>query len=251
MLRGRGVRTELAIVGACLGFMIAVAAAPRAQAAEPGFGRTISVSGTCLRSAIPDRGSIVITPEFTDPDIKSAAKKATGQYEAIKAEIQKLNLKNLELSTNEYSVLELREWEKNKQVSKGFRARMGLQVTTSETSRLGEVIAIAAARNVKDVGALQTFLSDEKSRGEREACLEEAIQHAQTKAGRMAKAAGARLGRVLQLNEEGASSPPPMPMVPMMAMKASGGMEREMQAPSVDSAAQKIQLSVSALYQLE
>jgi uncharacterized protein YggE len=212
--------------------------------------RTVSVSGQCLRTTFPDRGSLNIVPEFQDADIKLATRKATESYERIKKEVQALKLANLEIQTSEYSVNQQFDYVKGKSISRGYRARMGLLVITSETARLGEVIAIAAKNNVKDVGALTTFLSDEKSRDEREACLEEAIQHASAKAARMAKAAGARLGKIISLNEEGGGivSPPPP-----MAMRANL-MQKEMsedQAPSVDTASQKIQLSVNAVYFLE
>jgi uncharacterized protein YggE len=213
--------------------------------------RTVSVSGQCLRTALPDRGSINLVPDFQDKDIKVATRKATESYETIKKQVQALKLKNLEIQTSEYSVNEQFDYVKGKSVSRGYRARMGLLVTTSETARLGEVIAIAAKNDVKDVGALSTFLSEEKSRDEREACLEEAIQHAGAKASRMAKAAGARLGKVVTLVEEGGGGggfpPPPKPMRAMM-MKS---MADEAPAPIVDSAAQKIQLSVNAVYILE
>lgn len=225
---------------------LVIGAASAAQAAD----RTVSVSGQCLRTALPDRGSIVITPDFQDKDIKLATRKATESYEKIKKEVQALKLKDLELQTNEYSVNEQIDYVKGKSVSRGYRARMGLLITTSETSRLGEVIAIAANNSVKDVGALSTFLSDEKSREEREACLEEAIQHASAKASRMAKAAGARLGKIVTLVEEQGYAP--QPVRPMMMEKAYAGMaDAAAPAPVIDSSSQKIQLSVSAVYFLE
>ena len=213
--------------------------------------RTVSVTGTCLRSAIPDRGSITVVSDFLNPDLQVSSRKATESYETVKKAIQKLNLKDVELSTSEYSVNEIFEYQKDKQVSKGFRARMGLLVVTSETGRLGEVIAIAAKAGVKDVGQLRVYLSDDRNRTEREVCLETAIQNAQSKAQRMAKAAGAKLGKVISLNEEAysASAPSPMPMFSnmMKSRQESDGQE----SPTTDVASQKLQLSVQAVFQLD
>jgi uncharacterized protein YggE len=226
--------------------LAAVVSASSAHALD----RTVNVSGQCLRTTFPDRGSMNIVPEFQDADIKVATRKATESYEKIKKQIQALNLKNLEIQTSEYSVNQQFDYVKGKSVSRGYRARMGLLVTTSETARLGEVISVAAQNNVKDVGALSTFLSEEKSRDEREACLEEAIQHASSKAARMAKAAGARLGKIVSLQEEGGGYTPPQPMRNMM-MEKSMADASPAAAPVVDSASQKIQLSVNAVYILE
>ncbi len=242
VLRSRGVITRIALIVSGL-----VAFASSASAID----RTVNVSGQCLRTTIPDRGSLNIVPEFQDADIKVATRKATESYEKIKKEVQALKLANLELQTSEYSVNQQFDYIKGKSVSQGYRARMGLNVITSETARLGEVIAIASKNNVKDVGALSTFLSDEKSRDEREACLEEAIQHASAKAARMAKAAGARLGKIVSLNEEGGGIVAPPPPIAFRSMNMKAMADESQSAPSVDTATQKIQLSVNAVYFLE
>lgn len=235
---------------AIFGFLILCA--PGAQAQDRGLVRSISVSGQCLRSVVPDRGSIIVTVDHQDQNVQVATKKTTEAYEALKKAVQKLALKNVELQTSEYNVQEVREWEKNRTVSKGFRARMGLEVTTSEIARLGEVIAAAANAKITDVGALRSFLSDVKNREEREACLEEAIGHAQAKAAKMAKAAGAKLGRVLQLKEEGSSmNPVPQPMAEARFMAKSSMMDSSVAAPAIDSTTQKLSLSVEALYALD
>lgn len=232
--------------------LLGVAFSSSAQAQEK-LVRSIAVSGQCLRSVVPDRGSIVVTIDNQDKNVQVATKKTTDAYETLKKAIQKIALKDVELQTSEYNVQEIREWEKDKSVFKGFRARMGLEVTTSEIARLGEVIATASNQKITDVGALRSFLSDEKNRQEREACLEEAISHAQVKASKMAKAAGAKLGRVLQLKEEGASmTPVPPPYEPRRMMKSSL-MESSIAdaAPRIDSSTQKLSLSVEALYALD
>jgi uncharacterized protein YggE len=240
-------KTSLVHTGVALAFTGALLITAAARATD----RTVSVSGQCLRTAFPDRGSLVVTPDFQDKDIKVATRKAAESYEKIKKEVQALKLKDIELQTNEYSVNELVEYVKGKPVSRGYRARMGLQVTTSETARLGEVIAIAASNSVKDVGALSTFLSDEKSRSEREACLEEAIQHASAKAARMAHAAGARLGKIVTLVEEQGYSPQPVRPMFMEKSMALSAEAAPAPAPSIDSSSQKIQLSVNAVYSLD
>lgn len=220
--------------------------------AEERLVRSVAVSGQCLRSVVPDRGSIVVTIDNQDKNVQAATKKTTEAYDALKKAVQKLALKDVELQTSEYNVQEVREWEKDKSVFKGFRARMGMEVTTSEIARLGDVISIASNQKITNVGALRSFLSEEKNRQEREACLEEAIAHAQTKAAKMARAAGAKLGRVLQLKEENASmTPVPPPYQPLFRAKSSMMESSQDAAPTIDSSTQKLSLSVDALYALD
>ncbi len=210
--------------------------------------RAISVNGTCLKMVTSDRGSITVTADIQDKELAKATKRATESYEAVRAAVLKLALKDAQISTSEYNVSEVREWEKEKSVFKGFRARMGLRVATSETSRLGDVIAIAAKEGIRDVVALTTYLSEEKSKIERESCLESAVQNAFAKATRMAKAAGAKVGKSLTITEEGAPTPiPPRPRGEMKAMM----MEADTAAPSVDASSGNIAVSVNVTYALE
>lgn len=213
--------------------------------------RSVSVMGTCLRSAPPDRASITVTAQAVDKDIQKAAKSATESYESFKKSVQKLKLKDLEISTSEYNLQELREWQKDRQVSKGFQSRMGMNIKTSEISRIGEVIALASRQGLRDVGDLRMFLSEEKRKTEHEACLVEAIQNAQAKAEIMAKAASAKLGRVHYVSENGdLDAPRPRP-VPFAKTMSADMASIEMAPPSIDAGPMSLSVQVSVSYALE
>lgn len=122
--------------------------------------RRITVSGVCQREVTPDRGAVTLTAEARDSDLKVAAQKATSSYERVRDAIKKLNLQDLELRTVEYTMGEVREWENQKNVFKGFRSRLGLRVVTSQVDKLGEVISLATREGLKEVGGLQSFLSE-------------------------------------------------------------------------------------------
>ncbi|MES2854401.1 MAG: SIMPL domain-containing protein [Bdellovibrionota bacterium] len=211
--------------------------------------RIVVVNGICSKSVVPDRGSINVVATTQDLDLQKASKKTTEAYEKLKGAVQKLNLKDVEISTTEYSLSEVRDWEKEKSVFKGFRARMGLGITTSEIARLGEVIQLAANQNLKEVGALNAFLSDAKIQTERESCLEDAIANARSKATRMAKAAGGKVGKALVVVETGASVPQPRLMESQAKASFAGAMSDA--PPSVDAGQQKLTVSVDVTFSLE
>lgn len=228
----------------------AIAVASTANAQTMAFQRSVSVTGNCLRAVQPDRGSLVVTADVQAQDLQTAAKKSTETYERVKKAVQKLGLKDLELTTSEYNFQEVREWQKDRNVFKGFRARMGLSVSTSEISRLGEVIALAANEGVRDVSSLNTFLSLEKSKIEREACLEDAVKNARSKAETIARAASSKLGRVLAVSESGAAPmPPPAPMF-KAAMRGMAE-DASVAAPGVDAGPQRISIDVSVTFGLD
>jgi uncharacterized protein YggE len=124
---------------------------------------------------------------------------------------------------------------------------MGLQVVTSEISRLGEVTALAPKFDIQRAEALMTFLSREKSKEQAEECLVVAIQNARDKASKMAKAASASVGDVLTIDENGASTPMPMMARANMMMADSGA---EM-APKIESRSEEIHVSVLVKFALK
>ncbi len=208
--------------------------------------REVSVSGTCTRWVVPDRGAIVLTAEAQEMDLKTATARASRIYERTLEEVKKLALADFDLKTVEYSVQEVKEWEKNRSVSRGFKARMGMKVSTSNTQKLGDVISVAAREEVRDVGQLRMFLSDEKQRKEHFACLQVAAEHARAKAERLAIALNAKVSDVLQISEvSGGTETRSMSEAydaPMLKT-ASGG-------ATVDVGQQQLTVSVQAIFGL-
>jgi len=213
--------------------------------------RQVSVSGSCQRQVTPDRGAITITAESVEADLKTASQRTTDQYGKLREGIQALKLADLELTTTEYSLYEVKEWQKDRHVSKGFRARMGLNVTTSDISRLGEVIELAAKEGVRDVGSLSTFLSFGRRQAEHSACLEDAVVNARQKADKMTAAAGAAVGDVLVMGEPSAMVSPPMPMRAYAKEMLAGAMADGAAPPTVEPGQQSLQYSVNVTYALK
>lgn len=208
--------------------------------------RSVTVKGACLRNLLLDRGSVTVTSDILDKDVSVASKKVTGSYNKFRDAVQKLNLKDLQLTTTESSTYEQKDWVNGKEVSRGYRVRMGLQVSTSETSRLGEVIAVAGQHGIKSVGGLSLFLSPEKLKTERESCLEEATRNARAKANSVAIGAGMKLGKALRIQEDsaGGDSPAFLRQAPMMAER------KEMDVAPVDSAPEKFNVEVTATFEM-
>lgn len=231
--------------------LLSALSAPSSSAAP--LEREVTTYGTCTRQVQTDRGSIVLTADFVDPDLATAVKKATQAYDRAVAAIQKLGLADSSLRTVEYAVNEDKEWEGNRTVSKGYRARIGLRVGTSDIRRLGEVTGIASRENIRDVSGISTHLSDEKLRKERELCLKDAGERARESALRLASSVGAALGEVVSLTENASPMPPtgqPLPRIRAAAFGASKLMADAQETPSVQSGEQRVAVSVQAIFTL-
>jgi uncharacterized protein YggE len=230
-----------------LAVLIAVFFSVGVLAAEPP--RTVSVTGNCVRSVVPDRGALTLTVEVKDPDAKRAQTAASRQYDALRGKIAALKLKDGEISTSEYISEEIREWEHSKMVSKGFHTRIGLRVETADHARLGEVIEIASREEIKEVSELRLFVSTKKMLDEKMACLREASEQARAKAESLASALGAKVGEVQKIEENSTPDSPAPGPVPMYrgAMSAMA----KVAAPTIDAGKTEISTAVQVTFGLK
>lgn len=199
----------------------------------------IEVQGSCDIKVTPDRGVITFTAEHQEKNQKDAVKKSHDQINKLKEEIKALNLSDLELKTTNYSVHQVRDYEKERYVDKGYRATLSLEVTTSNIAELGNATVKASNVGIKNVGSLSTFLSTEKTQAEYLKCLDIAAMDAKKKALQLANKLGFKVGDVINVTET-PSIERPYPERPILKM-AMASMDS---APS-DVEAGKMQFSTT------
>ncbi len=204
----------------------------------------IFVTGECNKYVLSDRGSIVLTADFVKPNITEASRETTQAYNQLKTKVEALGLDNLNLQTTEYSVQEVRDFVKNTTVFRGYRARMGLQASTSDIQRLGEVIQIASKLRIQDVGQLRTFLSEAKLKAERETCLHDAVLDARKKAEHLAEAAHVHVGKAEMISETGNGN-----SFPMATLNAK--MLRQADTANIVTAPEQISVQVNVTYGID
>jgi len=182
-----------------------------------------------------------------DPNAGSAIRKSTALYEKLREELKKSKLKNLELASTEYSVFERKEWENNKNVSKGFECRMGLKATTTDLSALGDLIVIGSKTGITETHSLHIELSEAKALEEKKKCLDIAAKNAREKAEILVKSLNAKLGKVLQITELGAT-PPPMPMYEKGMMRVAS---MDAAPPGIEPQKQILNQTVDVTFAIE
>jgi uncharacterized protein YggE len=212
--------------------------------------RQVSTSGSCNRIATPDRGQVTMTAEAQDRDLQAAARKATQLYERALSAVKRLDLEAPEFRTVEYNLGEVREWQKDKLVSKGFKARIGLQISTSSIQKLGDVIAIGAREELKDISGMTTYLSPEKLKKEHFACLQEASEDARSKAQKLSESLGAHLGEVLTISESYNEPARPRPMMGVNESSAPMAAKSVVPPPSIEAGQQELSVNVQATFGL-
>jgi uncharacterized protein len=169
---------------------------------------SITTQGSCLKKISQDRGRVVLVTTAIGPSPQAAATDVNKNSDELRRKIGELKLGNLQLETLSYNVYEDKVYENKKYVSKGYRASLSLSVETSEIPRIGEVIAVANSKGIKQIEGLSTFVSQEKFKLEYEACLETSARNAKEKAQKIAKGLGINLGKVINVSEGNHASQP-------------------------------------------
>ena len=220
---------------------------PRAIAV-PTIEHTVTTNGQCTAEVTPDRASVNFTIEKIEKDVKLAIEKATAAHEKLRAELKKSKVKDLELSTSEYTVYEKKDFQKNKSVSLGFAARLGLKASTSEVGDVSKLIAIGANENITETGEFVSYLSDEKERFEKNKCLETATLRSRDKAEALAKVLGSKLGKPVAIVEGGATQPAPLMRTMMMADASRKMMDA---GPTIEGRKQTITQNVDVTFSID
>jgi uncharacterized protein YggE len=184
-------------------------------------------------------------------DPKEAASQTARTHERLVEKIKRLKLADSQIQSTHYRVEEVREWQKDKNVFRGYQVSLGLAVTTSDIKRLGEVIALASDEKLKNVGSLQTFLSDERTSELKLQCLKTASEHARKKAEQIATGLGVKLGEVERALEPRTVPPAPNPVrydydaMPMLAKATSAP------SPQIEASEISIETLVHVTFQMK
>ncbi len=246
--------------GALLSTLICASACTRqlnapAPAVASSDSSGIFVGGQCLRKVLQDRGAVTVVSTAVYSTPKEASTKVIEAHEKVKEAVKALNLPDFAPETEAYSVEEEREYKSDKWIKKGFRATMATRFETSDITRLGEIIGTASSAGAERVGNLGTFVSPEKIKAEREACLETATQNAVAKAARLAAGGGVKVGALLQVTENmgygsralGQGGPGGSRGLRAMAALGLEG-DADVPTPSVQAKAEDVSVEVTARF---
>ncbi len=209
------------------------------EAAAP----SIQVSGSCVRSVQPDLVEVTVAAKMRNADAQKAAELSAPIYDKAMKTIKALNLKNLEIVTNDLGVTRLTAYERDRQVDKGFEANYAFSVITSDINRVGEIFKVAKNSGANEVVGPRFRLSKSLRKKEYELCLDEASKNARAKAEAIAKSLGVELSAKLIVQENSAGGP----MV-YAEMASAAESFKSTAAPAVESKKEDVQVSLSATF---
>ena len=194
--------------------VVAIAAAfagPSARAAD----RLVTVTGEATVAVAPDAAVIRIGVNSSAKTAREASDNNAQQMTGVLAAIKDAGIADRDIQTSRLSLQP--QYDPNRAGAArllGFQATNQLSVKIRDIDKLPAILDRAIAAGANEMSGIE-FIVSEPSKLLDEA-RDEAVADARRKAERYAKAAGAKLGAVASISEEGSSPPPRL----MQAMRA-------------------------------
>jgi uncharacterized protein len=191
--------------------------------ASPRWPRSLRVLGEGRAHAAPDVAIATIGVVATDPLLAKATRDADARARKVQAVVAAAGVAPADVQTSRYDVDIERRADRPDEAPRvvGYRVVNELRVKVRDLAALGGLLDRVVAAGANEVQGLQ-FAKDDTT-AEQGRALAAAVRAARAKAEEMARAAGLRLGEIVELSEGVRSAPGPIGPLRAMSMgKASG-----------------------------
>lgn len=191
-------------------FVAALALAP-AQAAE----KLVTVTGEATVAVAPDTAMIRLGVSTQEKTAREASEANAKQMTAVLAAIKDTGVADRDIQTSRLSLQP--QYDPNKSGTArltGFQASNQVTVRIRDIDKLPTVLDRAITAGANEMSGIEFVVSEQSNLLDQ--ARDDAIADARRKAELYAKAAGAKLGRVVSITEEG-SAPPPRPIQALRA----------------------------------
>lgn len=224
--------------------------------------RSITVSGLAERKVVPDEAHITVNLNAQDKDMANARAAHQAKLSKLMGIVKKAGIEDKKVATQSSNIQPIYTYRNaangtNERVFEGYRVQTSLDVTVADTAKLGGLMdAISSAgfetgANTEWGNLISVYYTVSDPDKIRDEMLVDAIGNAKAKAERMADAAGADLGDVYSINENG--TPQFQPMYAAVATRAPMAMmaKAEMADAAPPAGEQQLQSNVTVTYELK
>ena len=203
---------------------------PPAMRAQP---PALRVTGNAQTQAAPDHAQVRLGAFAQAAEAAQAQDQVNQIMQRALAAVKELGIDEKNIRTADLSLYPIhdqprpmpgREHEPQEPRIVGYRASNTVVVDLDDLSKIGPVIDACVGVGANQLQGVHFSLKDDAEA--RAAALEKAVGDARKKAEALARAAGMRLGPIMELIEGGAYIQPPQPMM------GARGMAMEMAAPT-------------------
>lgn len=206
----------------------------------------LSVSGEGKASIAPDVASVNLGIITEGVKVETIVKTNTEKMNALLLEVKNLGIEEKDIKTKNYSLQPRYEWtETGTRIPKGYTLTQTIEVKIRDFAKIGNVLEIASANGVNNIGDLQFTIDDvEKAKS---IAREKAIVQAKEKAQLISQQTGLKLKKITNIYEDTGAYPYPAydtsGMGGSMTAKAMSSI-----APTIQTGEQEITVKITLNY---
>ncbi len=216
---------------------------PSAQASSVSMAKTIQVSGKGEMTIQPDVAYVTVGITTQANTSQEAQSQNASVMAKIKTALQVKGIRQDDVKTIQFSSFPRYEWEKDKNVLKGYQVEHLLRVTIRDLENIGQLLDAVTSAGANRMENIQ--FSTEKETEYEGKVLEKAMGHAFKKASVIASASGKKIKGVVSVSELGTSLPPVVQ--PYMIMEAKSAAP----STSISQGTLTIQAELTVVYEME
>lgn len=163
--------------------------------------RTITVSGSSKASVTPDYTVVSLGVTYTDKSVEKAQSESNTKINAILAALKDLGIKDKSVSTSNYSINPIYDYNNNDSVLKGYEVNYTISIKIVDIDLTGKVIDSCVKAGANFSYGISFESSNTKEAYEK--ALAEAVVNAKQKAKIIANASDVKLGELIDASEMG------------------------------------------------
>ena len=192
----------------------------------------VTVGGDAIVQAQPDTAIMSVAVVTQGKRAIDAQQENATKTDAVVRALKAAAGTGAEVKTSGYSLQPMRVYRENQPPTiTGYEARNSVTLTTSDLTKLGNVIDAVGAAGANDVSGISFTLRQD--RPARDRALQEATREALSKAQVMAQALGGRVVGIVEVQEEGFARPP-QPVYQVEAFMAKRDVATPVEIGSLD-----------------
>lgn len=158
------------------------------------------VSGEGSATAVPDQAEINLGITTTASTVTSAQKQANEIINNISKKLKDSGVGEADIKTTNYSINPDYDYRSGQRIT-GYTVNASLLVKFTDFDKLNQAIDSAISLGANQIGGISFSLSDEAQAKAQDQARQFAVAQAKRKAESLAKAAGIRLGRIVNILE--------------------------------------------------
>ena len=169
-----------------------------------------SVQGTGEVTAIPDTALLSLGVSKNASTVQNAQDQVNKIITQITTDMKNLGIEEKNIKTTNYSVNPNYDYTGGSQRINGYIVNADVQVRIKPIDKANQAIDLATKAGATNVGNIQFVIDEAKQKELEEEARKLAIEEAKTKAQSISKVSGIRLGRLVDVQENGSGYQPPV-----------------------------------------